>query len=33
MRAALEDPGFTVDDATRAVLQRFRLVADLRPAD
>jgi uncharacterized protein YhfF len=32
MRAALEDPGFTVDDATLTVLERFRLVADLRPA-
>lgn len=32
MRAAMDDPGFTVDDATLAVLQRFRLVADLRPA-
>ena len=30
MRAALDDPGFTVDDTTRVVLQRFRLVADLR---
>ncbi|MDW4909005.1 ASCH domain-containing protein [Streptomyces sp. ADMS] len=30
MRAALEDPGFTVDDTTPAVLERFRLVADLR---
>ncbi|MEU0893582.1 ASCH domain-containing protein [Streptomyces massasporeus] len=33
MRAALEDPGFTVDDTTAAVLERFRLVADLRLAD
>ncbi|WP_223179327.1 ASCH domain-containing protein [Streptomyces griseicoloratus] len=33
MRAALEDPGFTVDDTTPAVLERFRLVADLRPLD
>lgn len=32
MRAALEDPDFTVNDATPAVLQRFRLIADLRPA-
>ncbi|MFJ8051192.1 ASCH domain-containing protein [Streptomyces luteogriseus] len=32
MRAALEDPGFTVDDTTPAVLERFRLVADLRLA-
>ncbi|WP_181361950.1 ASCH domain-containing protein [Streptomyces sp. MA5143a] len=31
MRAALGDPGFTVDDTTSAVLERFRLVADLRP--
>lgn len=31
MRAALGDPGFTVDDTTPAVLERFRLVADLRP--
>ncbi|MFI1353502.1 ASCH domain-containing protein [Streptomyces sp. NPDC020898] len=31
MRAALDDPGFTVDDSTPAVLERFRLVADLRP--
>jgi uncharacterized protein YhfF len=30
MREALDDPGFTVDDATLTVLQRFRLVADLR---
>ncbi|MFD4633951.1 ASCH domain-containing protein [Streptomyces sp. NPDC058284] len=30
MRAALGDPGFTVDDTTPLVLQRFRLVADLR---
>ncbi|MGW3653841.1 ASCH domain-containing protein [Streptomyces sp. NPDC000878] len=30
MRAALDDPGFTVDDSTPAVLKRFRLVADLR---
>ncbi|TKA08421.1 ASCH domain-containing protein [Actinacidiphila oryziradicis] len=30
MRAALEDPEFTVDDATLAVLERFRLVDDLR---
>ncbi|MEV4502968.1 ASCH domain-containing protein [Streptomyces klenkii] len=33
MRAALEDPEFTVNDATLAVLERFRLIADLRPAD
>ncbi|MFC3493195.1 ASCH domain-containing protein [Glycomyces rhizosphaerae] len=30
MREALDDPEFTVDDATLAVLQRFHLVADLR---
>jgi hypothetical protein len=29
----LEDPEFTVDDATLAVLQRFRLITDLRPVD
>ncbi|MFJ9691786.1 ASCH domain-containing protein [Kitasatospora sp. NPDC101183] len=28
--AALDDPGFTVDDSTLVVLERFRLVADLR---
>ncbi|MFB7463322.1 ASCH domain-containing protein [Streptomyces sp. NPDC056224] len=33
MRAALEDPRFTVDDATPVVLQRFRLITDLRLAD
>jgi hypothetical protein len=33
MRAALEDPEFTVDDATPAILRRFRLIRDLRPAD
>ncbi|MFG2266477.1 ASCH domain-containing protein [Streptomyces sp. NPDC048720] len=32
MRAALADPGFTVDDTTPVVLERFRLVADLRQA-
>jgi uncharacterized protein YhfF len=31
MRAALADPGFTVNDATLAVLERFRLIRDLRP--
>ncbi|MFD5162121.1 ASCH domain-containing protein [Streptomyces hawaiiensis] len=31
MRAALEDPGFTVDDTTPVVLERFRLLTDLRP--
>lgn len=30
MREALEDPDFTVDDTTLTVLERFRLVADLR---
>jgi uncharacterized protein YhfF len=30
MREALDDPEFTVDDATLTVLQRFRLVSDLR---
>ncbi|MDQ0932758.1 uncharacterized protein YhfF [Streptomyces turgidiscabies] len=30
MRAALDDPGFTVDDSTPVVLERFRLVGDLR---
>lgn len=29
MRRAMDDPGFTVDDGTPAVLVRFRLVADL----
>jgi uncharacterized protein YhfF len=33
MRAALGDPGFTVDDTTQVVLERFRLVAGLRPSD
>ncbi|MEU3937326.1 ASCH domain-containing protein [Streptomyces sp. NPDC029044] len=32
VRAALEDPHFTVDDTTPVVLERFRLVTDLRPA-
>ncbi|MFJ9733672.1 ASCH domain-containing protein [Streptomyces sp. NPDC101171] len=32
MRAALADPDFTVDDTTPVVLERFRLVADLRQA-
>ncbi|WHM40721.1 ASCH domain-containing protein [Streptomyces sp. BPTC-684] len=31
MRAALEDPEFTVDDETLVVLERFRLVTDLHP--
>ncbi|MFJ2767580.1 ASCH domain-containing protein [Streptomyces sp. NPDC087300] len=30
MREAIGDAGFTVDDGTRVVLERFRLVADLR---
>ncbi|MGW2547903.1 ASCH domain-containing protein [Kitasatospora sp. NPDC001574] len=30
LRAALGDPDFTVDDVTPVVLERFRLVADLR---
>jgi uncharacterized protein YhfF len=30
MRAALDDPTFTVDDTTLTILQRFRLLADLR---
>lgn len=30
MRAAMDDPEFTVDDETITVLERFRLVADLR---
>ncbi|GAA5215241.1 ASCH domain-containing protein [Streptomyces thinghirensis] len=33
MRSALEDPEFTVTDDTPAVLERFRLVTALRPAD
>jgi uncharacterized protein YhfF len=33
MRAALEAPEFTVDDATLAVLERFRLITDLRLSD
>ncbi|MFH8569323.1 ASCH domain-containing protein [Streptomyces sp. NPDC017993] len=31
MRAALEDPEFTVHDGTLTVLERFRLITDLRP--
>jgi len=31
MRSALGDSAFTVDDATPVVLERFRLVDDLRP--
>nr|WSX74276.1 ASCH domain-containing protein [Streptomyces sp. NBC_00899]WSX79659.1 ASCH domain-containing protein [Streptomyces sp. NBC_00899] len=30
MRAAMDDPDFTVDDDTPLVLQRFRMIADLR---
>ncbi|MFE2108802.1 ASCH domain-containing protein [Kitasatospora sp. NPDC059463] len=30
LRAALGDPAFTVDDGTPVVLERLRLVADLR---
>ncbi|MFF2045387.1 ASCH domain-containing protein [Kitasatospora sp. NPDC058170] len=30
LRAALGDPGFTVDDSTPVILERFRLIADLR---
>ncbi|MFC5661890.1 ASCH domain-containing protein [Kitasatospora misakiensis] len=30
LRAALGDPGFTVDDTTRVVLERFRLLAVFR---
>ncbi|MEV7780586.1 ASCH domain-containing protein [Kitasatospora sp. NPDC088351] len=30
LRAALDDPDFTVDDTTPVVLERFRVVADLR---
>ncbi|PTM88228.1 uncharacterized protein YhfF [Streptomyces sp. VMFN-G11Ma] len=33
VRGALEDPGFTVDDTTPVVLERFRLVEDLRLGD
>ncbi|MEU2057926.1 ASCH domain-containing protein [Streptomyces bungoensis] len=33
MRAALDDPDFTVDGTTPVVRQRFRLVTDLRGAD
>lgn len=32
VREALGDPEFTVDDSTLVVLERFRLVADLREA-
>ncbi|MFI9218783.1 ASCH domain-containing protein [Streptomyces werraensis] len=32
MRAALDDPDFAVDDTTPVVLERFRVVADLRGA-
>jgi uncharacterized protein YhfF len=33
MRAVMEDPDFTVDDQSLAVLERFRLITDLRHAD
>lgn len=33
MRAALEDPGLAVDDDTPVLLERFRLVTDLRGED
>ncbi|MEU4347905.1 ASCH domain-containing protein [Streptomyces sp. NPDC023838] len=33
MRAALDDPEFTVDDATLVVLERFGLITNLRRAD
>jgi hypothetical protein len=33
MRDALDDPTFTVDDTTKAILWRFRLTTDLRPSD
>ncbi|MFB6549181.1 ASCH domain-containing protein [Streptomyces sp. NPDC056405] len=33
MRAALNDPGFTVDDTTPAILERFRLVTVAHSAD
>jgi uncharacterized protein YhfF len=32
MREAMDDPGFTVHDDTATVLERFRLIADLRSA-
>ena len=32
MRQAMNDPAFTVNDETMLVLQRFRLIADLRIA-
>ncbi|MGH3311665.1 MAG: ASCH domain-containing protein [Streptomyces sp.] len=32
LRTALDEPEFTVDDATPVVLERFRLVDDLQPA-
>ncbi|MEU0911841.1 ASCH domain-containing protein [Streptomyces althioticus] len=32
MRAALDDPDFAVDDTTPVVLERFRVVTDLRGA-
>lgn len=33
LRGALKDPEFTVDDATQTVLERFRLITHLRPAE
>ncbi|MFI1826158.1 ASCH domain-containing protein [Streptomyces sp. NPDC020412] len=33
MRQALGDPGFTVHDVTRAVLERFRVTIRLHPSD
>ncbi|GAA2769019.1 hypothetical protein [Streptomyces indiaensis] len=33
MRATSGDPGFTVDDATPVVLERFRVIAGLRMPD
>ena len=30
MRAALDDPEFTVDDTTPVIMERFRVIADLR---
>ncbi|MFD4459447.1 ASCH domain-containing protein [Nocardia sp. NPDC058480] len=32
-RAALDDPVFTVDDATLVVLERFHLITDVHPDD
>jgi uncharacterized protein YhfF len=33
LHGALKDPEFTVDDATQTVLERFRLITHLRPAE